>query len=234
MLIRTVSHILKKRARSLMTFIIIMLVFWRTNNWTVSFNCLNMQLTSASLLNILLILIFLIITLTIEQATMYIRHKKATRATIFFKCIDFVELSLIESMCAFLYVFWLYNDSSFFWYRFYLFVDDVAKHLFKQFEKILNNLRRRISINVFNIYLIISIEFNCFLMICVNFLNLLVISTTSTRLNLINFIFLYSTVYEFELMSTKIFFIATSAREISINFKFLLKMTLFVKFTAFE
>ena len=101
-------------------------------------------------------------------------------------------------------------------------------------KKILKNSRRRISINVFNICLIILTEFNCFLMICVNFLSLFVISTTSTELNLISFVFLYLTVYKFKLISIRIFFITTSVRRISVNFKFLLKSTLFVKFTAFE
>ena len=101
-------------------------------------------------------------------------------------------------------------------------------------KEILNNSRRRILINVFNICLIILTEFNCFLMICVNFLNLFVISTTSSESNLNSFVFLYLTIHKFELMSTRIFFIATSAQRTSINFKFLLKMTLFVKFTACE
>ena len=101
-------------------------------------------------------------------------------------------------------------------------------------RKILNNLRKQILINVFSICLITSIEFNYSLMIYVNFLSFFVISTSSVELNLLNFIFLYLTIREFELMSTKIFFIVTSVRETSINFEFLLKTTLFVKFTAFE
>ena len=101
-------------------------------------------------------------------------------------------------------------------------------------KEILSNSQRRISIDVFNIYLITSTEFDCSLMICVNFLNLFVISTISIELNLISFIFLYLTVRESELMSTRIFFIITSARETSINFKSLLKTTLFVRFIAFE
>ena len=101
MLIKTVSHTSKKRARSLMTFIIIMLIFWRTDSWAASINRLNMQLISAPLLNIALILIFSIITFTIEQTTTYIRCKKATRVTIFLKCTDFVELSFIESTYTF-------------------------------------------------------------------------------------------------------------------------------------
>ena len=101
MLIKIVLYTSKKRARSSMTFIIIMLIFWRTDSWATSVNHLNMQLTSAPLSNIALILIFSIITLTIEQTTAYMRRKKATRVTIFFKCIDFVELNLIESTCTF-------------------------------------------------------------------------------------------------------------------------------------
>ena len=71
-------------------------------------------------------------------------------------------------------------------------------------------------------------------MIYISFLSFFVISTTSTELNLINFIFLYLTAHESELMSTKNFFIATSAQETSINFEFLLETTLFVRFIAFE
>ena len=54
-------------------------------------------------------------------------------------------------------------------------------------KEILNNLRKRISISVFSIYLIISTEFNYSLIIYINFLNFFVILTTSTELNLINF-----------------------------------------------
>ena len=100
-------------------------------------------------------------------------------------------------------------------------------------EEILSNSRRRISIDVFNICLIISIESDCFLMIYASFLSLFVISTAPTELNLISFVFLYLTAREFELMSTKIFFIATSARGTSVNFESLLKTALFVRFTAF-
>ena len=42
-----------------------------------------MQLTPTSLSNIVLILISLIVTLTIEQLTMYVERKKTTRVTIF-------------------------------------------------------------------------------------------------------------------------------------------------------
>ena len=66
-----------------------------------------------------------------------------------------------------------------------------------------------------------------------SFLNLFVISTISIELNLINFIFLYLTTCESELMSTKSSFITMSAQETSINFQFLLKTILFIKFTAF-
>ena len=113
--LETVLQTLKKRARLSMNFIIIMLVFWYIDNWAALINHLNMQLTFASLLNIVLILIFTIITFTIEQATMYMKHKKAMQITVFFKCTDFVELSLIELMYTFFfYVFRLCNDFSFF------------------------------------------------------------------------------------------------------------------------
>ena len=101
-------------------------------------------------------------------------------------------------------------------------------------KEISSNSRRQISINVFNICLIRSTKSDCFSMICDNFLNLFIISTTSTELNLISFAFLYLTAYESELMSTKISFIATFARKILIDSEFLLKATLFVKFTAFK
>ena len=52
MFIKTVSHILKKRTRSLMTFIIIILIFQRTDNWVALTNRLNMQLISILLFNI--------------------------------------------------------------------------------------------------------------------------------------------------------------------------------------
>ena len=102
MLIKTVLQTLKKRTRSLMTFIIIILIFWRTDNWAASINHLNMQLTSAPLSNIVLILIFSIITVTIEQITTYMKRKKTTRVTISFKYTNSVELNFIESTCTFL------------------------------------------------------------------------------------------------------------------------------------
>ena len=235
MLIKTISHTLNKCARSLMTFIIIILIFWHINSWAASINYLNMQLTSASLLNIVLILIFSIITLTIEQTTTYMKRKKATRITIFFKYIDFVELSLIKSIYTFFfYVFWLCNDFSFFDIVF-IFSSMMLRNIcLNNSKEILSNSRKRISINMFNICLITSTEFDYFLILYINFLSLFVILTTSTELNLINFIFLYLIIYESELMSTKIFFIATFARRTSINFEFLLKTILFVRFTAFE
>ena len=60
-----------------------------------------MQLTSVPLLNITLILIFSIITFTIEQTTTYMKRRKATRVTISLKCTNSVELNLIESTCTF-------------------------------------------------------------------------------------------------------------------------------------
>ena len=101
-------------------------------------------------------------------------------------------------------------------------------------NKILNNSRRRISIDVFSICLIISTEFDYSLKVCINFLNFFEIPTTSTELNLINFVLLYLTTREFKLMLTRIFFIATSAQKTLINFEFLLKTTLFIKFIRFE
>ena len=134
----------------------------------------------------------------------------------------------------FFYIFWLCNDFSFFNIVF-IFSSMILRNICLNNSKgILNNSRKRISINVFNICLITLIESDCFLMIYVNFLNLFIISTASTELNLINFVFLYLITHKSELMSTKISFIATFAREISVNFESLLKTTLFVRFTAFE
>ena len=84
-----------------MTFIIISLIFWRTSSWAALINRLNMQLFSASLFNIVLILIFLIITLTIKQTMIYMKHKKVIRITISSKCINSVELNFIKSVCTF-------------------------------------------------------------------------------------------------------------------------------------
>ena len=111
-------------------------MFWRTNSWAASINYLNIQLTSTLLSNIILILTFSIITFIVEQATTYIRRRKIMRATISFKCTDFVELSFIESTCIFLF-FIVFDDAMifFFWHCFYFFVRNAAKHLFKQFER---------------------------------------------------------------------------------------------------
>ena len=195
-----------------------------------------MQLTSASLLNIALILISSIITFTIEQTTTYIRCKKVTRVTIFFKCTDSVELNLIESMCtSFSFISFDYAMILFSFDIAFIFSSMILRNIcLNNSKEISSNSRKRISINVFSICLITSIEFDCSLMICVSFLNLFVISTTSTELNLISFVFLYLTARESELMSTKIFFIAMSARETSVDFESLLKTTLFVRFIAFE
>ena len=195
-----------------------------------------MQLTSASLLNIALILISSIITLTIEQTTTYMRRKKATRITISFKCTDFVELSLIKSTCIFFS--FISFDCALILLSFdivFIFSSMILQNIcLNNSKELLNDSRRRISINVFSICLITSTEFDYFFIICVNFLSLFVISTTSTELNLISFVFLYLTARKFKLMSTRISFIATFARETSINFKFLLKTVLFIRFTAFE
>ena len=195
-----------------------------------------MQLTSVSLSNIALILIFSIITFTIEQATTYMKCKKTTRVTIFFKCTDFVELSFIESTCTFFS--FMFFDCAMIFLSFnivFIFSSMMLRNIcLNNSKEILSNSRKRILINVFNICLITLIEFNCSLMICANFLSLFVILIISTELNLISFVFLYLTIYEFKLMSTRIFFIATSAQEILINFEFLLKTALFVRFTVFE
>ena len=166
----------------------------------------------------------------------YMKRKKTTRITIFLKCIDFVELSFIESTCIFFS--FIFFDCAMIFFSFdivFIFSSMMLRNIYlNNSKKILNNSRRRISINVFNICLIILIKYDNSLIICVNFLSLSMISTVLTELNLIIFIFLYLTVRESELMLTKIFFIATFARGTLINFKNLLKITLFVRFTAFE
>ena len=166
-----------------------------------------MQLISVSLSNIALILIFSIIMFTIEQTTMYVRRKKTTRVTIFFKCTDFVELNFIESMCTF-FSFMSFNCAMIFLFFdiIFIFTSMMLRNIcLNNSKKISSNSQKRILINVFNICLIISIEFDCFLMICANFLNIFLILTISTELNLISFIFLYLTAREFELILKKKF-----------------------------
>ena len=193
-----------------------------------------MQWISSSLLNFASILISSIIMFTIEQTTTYMKYNKATRIIISFKCIDFVELNLIELICTFFFlclliVQWFLIDIVF------IFSSIMLRNIcLNNIKKISSNSWRRISIGVFNICLIISIESNYFLMFCVNFLNLFEISTILIELNLVNFNFLYLTFRKSKLISTRISFIATSTLKISIDFKFLLKTTLFVRFIAFE
>ena len=184
-----------------------------------------MQLISISLSNIVLILIFSIITFTIEQTTAYMRRKKTTRIMIFFKCINSVKLSLIESTCIFFS--FMSFDCAMIFLSFnivFIFPSMMLRNIcLNNLKEISSNLRRRISINVFSIYLITSIEFDCSLMICVSFLNFFVISTILTKLNLISFVFLYLMTSEFELMLTKIFFIITSAQRTSVKKIFFIK-----------
>ena len=162
------------------------------------------------------------------------RCKKATRVTILFKCTDYIELNLIESTCTFSISFDCAMILLSFNIVFILSSMMLQNICLNNSKEISNNLRRRLLIKVFNIYLIISIEFDCFLMICTSFLSLFEISTPSIKLNFISFIFLYLTVRESELMSTRIFFIATFASKTLLNFDFLLKTILFVRFITFE
>ena len=174
-----------------MTFIISILIIYRINNWAASINLLNIQLTSASLSHIALILIFFIIMFTIEQTTAYIRRKKITRIMIFFKSNDFVELSFIEltyisfSFMSFDYAIILLSFDIIF-----IFSSMILRNIcLNNSKEILSNSRKRTSINVFNICLITSTEFDYSLMISVNFLSFFEILTISTELNLINFVF---------------------------------------------
>ena len=149
---------------------------------------------------------------------------------------DTVELNFIKSTCIF-FSFMFFDCAIIFLFFDIIFVFSsiiLQTICLNNSKEISSNLRKRISINVFNICLIISTEFDYFLIICINFSNSFEISTTSTELILINFVFLYLTAREFELMLTKIFFIATSLLKTLIDFKSLLKTTLFVKFTVFE
>ena len=151
---------------------------------------------------------------------MYMKRKKTRRITISFKCTDFVELNLIEVTCTFFS--FMSFDCAMILFSFNIIFTSLSMMLrnicLNNSKEISSNSRKRISINVFSICLITLIEFNCFLIICANFLNLFVISTTSTELNLINFVFLYLTIYESQLISTKIFFITTFVRETLMNF----------------
>ena len=157
---------------------------------------------------------------------MYMRRKKATRITIFYKCIDFVELNLIESTCTFFSFLSFDCVMIFLSFNIVFFSSMMLRNIcLNNSREISNNLRKRISISVFNICLITSIESDYCLIINVNFLNFFVISTTSTELNLIDFVFLYLITREFKLILTKISFIVMSARRTSIDFKSLLKTT---------
>ena len=162
------------------------------------------------------------------------KRKKIMRITISFKCIDFVELSFIELTCTF-FSFIFFDCAMIFFNIIFIFSFVILRNIcLNNSKEISSNLQRRILINVFSICLIISIELNCSLMICVNFLNLFKILTTSIELNRINFVFLYLAAREFELMSVEILFIARFILRKSINFESLLKTTLFVRFTVFE
>ena len=146
-----------------------------------------------------------------------------------------VKFHQINVHFLFFYVFWLYAMIFLSFDIVFISSSMILQNIcLNNSRKILNNSRRRISINVFSIYLIISTESDYSLIIYINFLNLFVISTISTELNLINFIFLNLTAREFKLMSMRIFFIAMFARRTSINFKSLLKTILFIRFIAFK
>ena len=209
MLIEIALQTSKKRACLLMTFIIIMLMFWRTDSWAASINYLNMQLILISLSNIAFILIFSIIMFIVKQATTYIKRRKTTRATIFFKCIDFVELNLIKSTCIFFF-FIIFDDAiiSRFFDIVFIFSFVILRNIcLNSSKEISSTLRNRISMNIFNIYLMILTKLNCSLIICVNLLNLFKILIISIELNLICLIFLYLTTREFKLITTEISFI---------------------------
>ena len=170
-----------------------------------------------------MILIFSIVIFTIEQTTIYVKYKEITRVTISLKCIDFVKLSLIESMCTF-FSFMSFDCAMIFFNIAFISSSMMLRNIYlNNSRKISSNSRRRNSISVFNICSITSTESDCFLIICASFLNLLIILTTSAELNLINFIFLYLTTHKFKLISIKISFIATSARRTLINFEIFVK-----------
>ena len=142
---------------------------------------------------------------------MYIKRKKAMRARIFFKCIDFVELNFIKLICIFNF-FIVFDDAMIFRFFDIVFISSfvILRNIcLNSSEKILSSLRSQILISVFNICLMTLMKSNCSLMIYVNLLNFFEISMISIELNLIYLTFLYLATREFKLIIIKIFFIET-------------------------
>ena len=137
------------------------------------------------------------------------------------------------NMYFFFYNFRLSNNFSFLSNDFNFFVDNVAKHLLKQFKKLLNSSRSRISIDVFNICFVILAKFDCFFNIWASFLNCSELSySTFCWANYIYLIFLYLSTCESELISTKT--LIMSEFLLKITSFFLLKTIMLIGFIAFK
>ena len=150
----------------------------------------HMQFISASLLNNVLILIFLIDTLIVEQTTIYIERKKAIRITISFKCIDSIKLNFTDLIYIF-FSFTIFFKAVTFRFLNIIFIFSlmISRNICrKSLKEILNSLRNRISIEVFNIYLIMSTKFDCFLNIWASLLNRLKISNVLNEILILTYL----------------------------------------------
>ena len=186
------SQTSKKWIRSLMKFIIMMLIFWRMRSCVASINFFDIQFISTLLLNNVLILTSLMNIFIIEQMTTYIKRRKAIQATIFFKCINSIKLNFIDSTCiSFSFTIFIWATAFRFLNIIFIFSSMMSRNIcHKNFEEISNNSRNRISIEIFNIYFVMSTKFDYFLNIWANFLNLSkVLNVSNEILNLICLIF---------------------------------------------
>ena len=130
-----------------------------------SINFFDIQFISTSLSNNILILTSLMNTFIIKQTTIYIERKKTTQATIFLKCINSIKLSFINSTCIFFF-FTIFIWAIAFHFLNIAFISSsmMSRNICREnSEKISNNSRSRISIEIFNICLIILTKFDCFL-----------------------------------------------------------------------
>ena len=134
-------------------------------NCVALINFFDMQFISTSLSNNVLILTSFINTFIVEQTTTYIERRKTIRATIFLKCINSIELNFTDSTCIF------FSFTIFIWTIAFRFLNIVfisssmmSRNICREsFEKISNNSRNRISIEIFNICFVMSTKFDCFL-----------------------------------------------------------------------
>ena len=130
-----------------------------------SINLFNMQFISTSLSNNVLILISSIDTFIVKQTTTYIERKKTTQTTISFKCINSIKLSLINLTCtSFFFTIFIWTVAFRFLNIIFTSSSIMSRNICREnSEKISNNSRNWISIEIFNICLIILTEFDCFL-----------------------------------------------------------------------